>query len=352
VERLHVVTKYTVRLYTDALDQIALPLSSGQDSRLILAYTQRPERIHARSYPTSWPAGRTLEVWVAKASAAIRGVHDHAILDFEGDFSSSTRPYIEYMGTLVAALQVYLYAAAEMIGVEHPGIPVISGVTGDVTAGRPTAFVRRWLNDPPGGGPFKWACYCHANEWKSENLDSCLAFDWRAALEPLHKSWTQCWEETEGLTSIHRAALVRLRNRCPVTITSTWAAIDIWNSMVTPYLDREYVTFMLSLGEQALTGRSAQQQVLTKYHSDFWQYAGIPYQELDTRNTINADTITGNPRAFWPLLPDGSQPGHRFFNPEGIKALYDKAIAGHVPSWGLLASLQPIAWAIERGYVV
>jgi len=121
--------------------------------------------------------------------------------------------------------------------------------------------------------------------------------------------------------------------------------------MVVPYLDRDYVASMLSLGEQALSGRSAQQQVFAKYHSDIWQYAGIPYQELDIRNTTNADTITGNPRAFWPLLPDGSRPNHKFFNPEGIKALYAKAIGGHVPSWALLASLQPIAWAIEKGYV-
>ena len=72
---------------------------------------------------------------------------------------------------------------------------------------------------------------------------------------------------------------------------------------------------------------------------------------MDARNTTNVDTITGNPQAFWPLLCDGGRPRHRFFNPIGIKALYVKAITGHKPSWGLLASLQPIAWAIEKGYV-
>lgn len=353
VERVHTVTERVVRLYTDKLDRVILPLSSGQDSRMMLAYMQRPERIYARSYPTSWPAHENIEVWVAKASAAKRGVHDHAILDFEGDWSPSVVPFIEYMGTVVSALQVYIWAACEMIGAEHPGIPVISGVIGDVTAGRPTVFVRRWINDPPSDGqPFKWACYCHANEWEAGHLDPCLTFDWREALKPLRKSWTQCWEETEGLTSIHRAALVRLRNRCPLSITGAWAALDIWNSMVTPYLDREHLTLMLSLTEQSLGGRSAQQQVFKKYHPDIWQYAGIPYQKLDRRNTTNVDTITGNPRAFWPLLSDGSRPAHRFFNPEGIEALYARAIGGHKCSWGRLASLQPIAWAVEKGYVV
>jgi len=353
VEHIHTVTKRAVRLYTDQLDQVILPLSAGQDSRLILAYMQRPERIYARSYPVSWPAHNNIEVRVAKASAAIRGVYDHAILDFKGDFSSSTQPFIEYMGTLVGAGQVYLYAASEMMGREHPGIPVISGIIGDVTAGRPTGFVRKWLTKLPSDiEPFKEACYCYGNEWEAKYFDPCLTFDWRSAHEPLRKSWSQCWQETEGLTQIHRAALVRLRNRCPAIITSTWAAIDIWNSMVAPYLDRDHVVAMLSLEEQSLYDRLAQRQVFARYHSDFWQYAGIPYQELDCRNTLNLDTITGNPQAFWPLLCDGSRPRHRFFDPEGIKKLYVKAIGGCRRSWGLLASLQPIAWAIEKGYVI
>lgn len=121
--------------------------------------------------------------------------------------------------------------------------------------------------------------------------------------------------------------------------------------MVSPFLDRDYIIAMLSLGEQALSGRSAQQQVFAKYHSDFWQYAGIPYRNLDDRNTTNVNTIANNPRAFWPLLPDGSRPDHRFFSPKGIKALYAKAVKGHKSSWALLASLQPVAWAVERGYV-
>jgi len=28
-----------------------------------------------------------------------------------------------------------------------------------------------------------------------------------------------------------------------------------------------------------------------------------------------------------------------------------KVISGHVPSWGLLVSLQPVAWAVVKGYV-
>lgn len=352
VEHIHTTTRRITRLYTDSLDRVVLPLSSGQDSRMMLAYMQRPERIYARSYPTSWPADKNIEVRVAKVSAAKRGVHDHAVLDFKRDWSASVEPFIECMGTLVSALQVYIFAACEMIGTEHPGIPVISGVVGDVTAGRPTVFVRRWLGDDPSPArSFRLSCYCHANEWEDEHLDPCLSFDWRGALEPVRSTWARCWQETEGLTLVHRAALVRLRNRCPTTITYTWGALDLWGSMVSPFLDRGYNIAMLSLAEQSLNGRSAQQRVFAKYHSDIWQYAGIPYPELDIRNTTNVDTITGNPQALWPLLCDGARPHHRFFRPAGIKTLYTRAIEGHKPSWGLLASLQPIAWAVEKGYV-
>lgn len=352
VEHIHTVSRDVIRLYTDKLDQVILSLSSGQDSRMILAYMQRPERIYARTFSTSWPTHENIEVRVAKASAAKRGVHDHATLDFKGDFSPSTRPFIEYMGTLVSAIQVYLYAAAEMMGTEHPGIPVLSGVTGSITAGSLVKYTRQWLSASLNAvESFRWACHCRPNAWPSKYLNTCLTFDWGNALELPQKSWSRCWQETEGLTPIHRAILVILRNRNSTVITYTFAATDIWNLMVVPYLDRGWVTSILSLGEQSLAGRSAHQRVFAKYHSDIWKYAGIPYQELDTRNTINVDTITGNQQAFWPLLPDGSRPDHKFFNPAGIEALYAKAIGGHKPSWGLLASLQPIAWAIEKGYV-
>ncbi len=352
IKHIHNVSKRVIRQYTDKLDRVILPLSSGQDSRMILAYMQRPERIYARSYPTSWPAHKNIEVWVARASAGLRWVQDFGILDFKGDFSPSTQPFIEYMGTLVSAIQVYLYAAAEMMGTEHPDIPVISGIVGDVTAGIATKFVRQWLsNSPHYLESFRLACYSHANAWESEHLNTCLTFNWEEALVPFKRSWSYCWQETEGLTLIHRAALVRLRNRCPIVVTYTWGAVDIWNSMVSPFLDRDYVIAMLSLHELALCGRSAQQEVFAKYHSDIWKYGGIPHNKMDVRNTTNVDTITGNPRAFWPLLCDGGRPRHRLFNPAGIKTLYVKAIGGHKPSWGLLASLQPIAWAIEKGYV-
>jgi len=350
VEEMKRATEELVRDYTEPLENVYLPLSSGHDSRLILAYMERPERIRARSYPVSWPADKSWEVAIPKRSAEIYGVTDHGVLDFEQDYSRWTRDAIEYWGTSMSATQVYLYGATELMYRKAMGIPAISGVIGDVLAGMGVEQARGWITHPSSSNAlYHTVLYGHEKGWTPRCLDQCLTFN--CMQYGVGKAGARIWEETEG-NWLTRAALIRLRDHEIPAITNPWAAVDIWGSLVTPYYDRGYIEFMLSLPYDVLKDRRGQKELFARYLPDLWPHAGLRLDTLNCTNTLNTDTIrNGGLRSIWPLVGDGSKPAHRFFNPVGIASLEERALRGDTMAWFWLNSLQPIAWAIEKGYV-
>jgi len=353
LDQMKRVTSDTIHRYTDPLNEVVLPLSSGMDSRLILCHMDRPGRIKARSYPSSWPAEKSWEIMISKASAKACGVGNYGILDFQQDYSKWTQSAIEYYGTPISAVQTYLYGASEMIGQEWLRLPVISGVIGDVLAGRGTQFIERSSSRIKDRYDlYRMGCYCHDKEWKPDDLDACLAYDWRASLEVLKPEGRLIWQNTECATPVGKANLIRIRNRCSQTITYPWAALDIWGSIVPVYCDRDYVSFMLALPPDVLRDRNGQRKLFARYFPHVWPHAGVDPKAWNATNTMNTETIrNGKSRSLWPLVANGSKPAHRLFKPVGIKALYGKALSGDETRWFKLNSMQTIAWAIDEGYV-
>jgi len=352
IAQMHDLSVRTVRKYTAPRETMFLPLSSGQDSCVILGSTERPNRIKARSHPSSWPAERSWETMIPKARAAICGVKDWGMLDFDHDYSKWTEPAIRYYGTLISAVQVYLFGAAQMIGSEQLHLPVISGVIGDVVAG--IGFP--WLEDNlprchDSYEQYKIGCYCHDKEWVPALLDKVLTYDWRVAFEQVKEDGRRIWDQTEGPDDIIRGTLVRLRNRCSQYVVYTWGALDLWNSMVPVYCDRDYVSTMLGFPKNVLRNRIGQQQMLRTYHGNIWFNPGLDPKSWCEDNTLNIETINhGLLRSLWPLLATGFRPASCFFNPNEISKLIEKALRPDEHTWFKLNSLQSLAWAIGEGW--
>jgi hypothetical protein len=340
-------SRSTIRRYTDPLGEMVLPLSSGQDSRLILGFLNRPERVKVRSYPSSSPAQNSWEVAIPKESARLFGVEDHGILDFFPDYTRWTPRAIPYYSTLLSAVQAYLFAASELIGQENQGLPVISGAMGDVLAGMGVEFIERNLAAGCSGYDlYRMGCYCHDKEWKPADLDSCLTFDWREALEEVKPDGLAIWEATEG-NDLQKATLIRLRDRGAQTITYAWAALDIWGSIVTPYLDRSYVETMLSMPPEVLRKRAGQVRLFERCFPEMWPHAGLDLSALNCTNAMNSSAIRhGGISSLWPLPADGQI--SPLFRADGVSAMIDKALAGDQATWFKLNSLQSIAWAGEN----
>lgn len=341
-----------IRRYTDQLGDVYLPLSSGLDSRILLANMQRHPRIHARTYSSSWPYERSQEILIARASAK-RVEVEHRILDFVGrTYAQYCRPYLEYLGTAATNLQAYIYGAAQMIGSEgHRTWPVISGVCGDIVSGVGTNHVlQRLLRPRSPHQHFKMACHCEGTpSWRAKQLNAGLTYDWESCEHCTQHMWADMWKTRECDDLTASCALIRLRNRGSQLVTASWATTDLWNGYVTPYLDREYVVTMLSMPVEARQNRIGQRKYASQRFPAIFPNAGVPASAYDVSNTLNATSICNE--ALWPLVADGSKPAHPYFNPAGIESMYQRALEGHLPSFYQLRSLQPIAWAIEKGYV-
>jgi hypothetical protein len=341
-----------VRRYTDPLGEVYLPLSSGMDSRLILACMKRPERVRARSYPSSWPAEESWEVMIPRETARVLGVTDFGVLDFERDYSRWTRDAVDYYGTPVSAQQVYLYGASEMVYRDGRGLPALSGVIGDVLAGIGVRFAEEQLerlHHPY--DLYRMGCYCHDKEWQRSHFADCLTLDWVAALAEVEAEGMNLWQRTEG-NAVQKATLLRLRNRCAQIITYPWAALDIWGGIVPVFCDRDYVRLMLSLPSTALRNRAGQKALFERYFPDIWPYpCGLKPSMWCEANTMNSETIrNGGLRSIWPLAADGSKPALEWFKPNGVRALVETALEGNEAAWFRLHPLQSIAWAMDKGY--
>lgn len=363
------VLRETVERYTDPLDDVWLMLSHGHDSRLILVNMNRPQRIHALTFPLSHPAERAYDVVIARESARLCGVADHAILDLEQDqLKNYTRPSIEFYGTPLGAVQVYLYATCEGIGHANPDWPVVTGMNGDESAGVALNRSRGKLakeSDP--ADRFVSGCYSWVKAWLPHEMDAVLSFDWRKAVEPVRDVWARAWNSTEGDDLTRHAHLIHTRNRGNQYITYAWQSLDLYGGFVGPiYNDRHYVEFMLSLPHEVLSqgaftyavakksnvneSRTGQVSLFQRYFPEHYPVAGLSHDKYDWTNRLDVNALRkAGSEALWPLTPDGRI--HDFFKSEALADLYRRAANGDMRSYYLLNSVQPLAWAVGKGYV-
>ena len=356
IPHMEAVLRQTVRRYTDSLGDVFLLLSHGHDSRLVLCHMDRPERVHARTFPLSHPAERAFDVVIARESARLMGVNDHGVLDMrQRQLLDYTRPSIEFFGSPLGAVQVYLYAVSDLLGQENQEWPVVTGMNGDEHAGvalRRSVAKLKESQDP--ADRFQTACYSWVKEWLPGDLDAALPFDWRSELKAVRDIWASVWEETEGDDLLRHAHLIHSRNRGSQYITYAWQACDLLAGgfVSSPYDDRYYLEFMYSLPHEFRMDRSGQVELFERYYPSLYPAAGLPETAYDERNTLDLDALRlAGEAALWPLEADGSKPGEDFFRPDTLAELYQRAASGDLRAYYLLNSVQPVAWAVDRGYV-
>jgi len=317
---------------------------------------QRPDRIHARTMPSSRPLDRSEDVVITRARCANVGVKDHQLILFPNEsYQAAYRPQIEYGGTPLSSTQAYIYGINAWIGNEGNHWPLISGSCGDITAGSGVARVLEAFDVRQTNNSrerFKLSCYCQSKEWKQPQLEYCLTFNPmdELAASGLTREWSELWKASEGDTDDVNLDLIRLRNRGSQYITYAWAAADLWGNYVSPYTDRKYVETMLSLPLKARGYCKAQREYGKKYFPHILPNAGVSRDAWDVSNTLNKTTVSAE--ALWPLRPDGSLPNHRFFRSENIREFYERALSGDMDCFFLLHSLQPLAYVIDEGFVI
>ena len=177
-------------------------------------------------------------------------------------------------------------------------------------------------------------------------------------------------QNTEGDDLTKHAHLIHTRNRGNQYITYAWSVCDLYGGLVGPlYNDRHYVEFMLSVPHETLSDgaftrqvsdqgaivnekRTGQVKLFQQYYPQYYPHAGVQLSEFDWSNRLDKDALAkAKDAALWPLVPGGHRPTHDFFDSEKLRGLYHNALYGDMKSYYQLNSVQPIAWAVERGYV-
>lgn len=344
VEDMADMLEKTIRRYTDPLDKVYLSLSSGYDSRLIMLNMERPERIKARTYPISRPAKRSCEYAIAHSSAELAGVEDHKWVS-AWNYGKYPPMIFGFYGPTFSAVNSYVCAFIIRAN-EKERLPMLHGMPGDTLSGNPVygdmkKVAWRWDD----AGRFEQLCRIDPHSWKTEELNQLLDFDWQHEFAQIRPVWGNLWRKTEGYRVPQRADILRLRNRSALMTVRTFAIADAYGGMISPYCDREYTEYMLSLPDEARLGRSAQKAMAKEKWPDHFNLPKpLSASQWDTDNTIDADNISK--AAMWP----SEQLEHPFFRKAYVEELRQRALDGDVHSFWLLWPLQTIAYGLMNDY--
>ena len=332
----------TIRKYTDGLGDVYLSMSGGFDSRLIMLNMERKERIHARTYPISHPVSRSNEYVLAACSAHLAELADHKAVS-AWNYGKYLPQYFDFYGATMSPLNAYIFAFIMRTLKER--WPVLHGMPGDTLSGNPMVgnlkYVARRFEDE---GRFEQTCRTDPHSWNREDLDKLFTVGWREALADLRQTWAHTWCTTEGERLSQKADLIRLRNRSAMMTIRTFSICDVYGGMVSPYCDREYTEYMLSLPDEARLKRAEQIAMAKKRWPDHFPIPRpLRPKDWDTTNTIDRDNISEE--ALWPI----DALDHPWFNRDYVDELKDKALGGDVRSFHLLFALQTIAYGLMRG---
>ncbi len=125
---------------------IVLPMSGGFDSRLLAAALKHPERALAFTYPICRPGFLSQEVATARSTARQLGLPWRSLR--LAHYFESTEAWESLFGISTHLHGMYHMEFYRAIGAAHDsGLPVLSGIVGDLWAGSVSALVLRGPGD-------------------------------------------------------------------------------------------------------------------------------------------------------------------------------------------------------------
>lgn len=346
-----------------------LPLSGGIDSRLIAAVgAERGIPFHAYTYgPEDW-----IETIYAKKVAKELEISWQRV-PIEPDYLNKyTRLWFEWFGSALHCHGMYQMPFLTELKNEPDG-RILQGYMGDPLAGNHLqALISAWKtaeNIMPVVSPF-----C-----TPEILFDLLAFDsWMDAVNMVAKK-TQA--EIDGIQGSHFQQLMFLDfwNRQRLFIYYQPTMYDYFRGVDTPFLNRDYSRFCLSLPHCALHNRRLQKDMLRKYYPKMasiggtfagpltqserhylkhahhlkraiaqklsnWLPVFIMPEYAFKNNKIQTDALHEfGESALWPLN-ETRKNLVSLFNMNILEEIYQQAAAGNEKAYNQLRPIQSVAW--------
>jgi len=357
--------EYTLKAVGTALkqhDTWILPLSGGIDSRLV-ACVGAEQDTDFKAY-TYGPATWCEPVYARQVACALNIPWQR--VDVGVDYLADYTPmWLNWFGSSLHAHG--MYQMPFLRAVKPFNAPIVQGFIGDPIAGNHLRVL-----DKAGSNPYQHLSN-FSTMWSAEELPAVLNFDPAPVVSEISEMVLTQYDMLRGVR-YQRLMFLDFWNRQRNFIFYQPMMYDYWKGVATPFMDREYARFCLSLPRLALEGRRLQMEMLKRYWPEASRIAGTysysplvmtkrylarraaayllprklrvgPLREFNTTpNNMDPDCVlaTGDD-ALYPLPDKVGEMAQTIFRREGILYAIEEARKGTWHGYEMCQALMPVA---------
>jgi hypothetical protein len=270
VDEMHELSRQAVTEALKTRSRWILPLSSGLDSRLI-AGVAAEAGVDARTY--AWGASNSTDVVYSQKIARALGFPWKRV-DLPRDFLIKYTPYWANMfGSAMHFHGMYQMSFFDEIKTDPEGA-VLSGFLGDILAGDDVNSLVK-VHSKRESFQIEDDWYVH---WFVKDLPSLMKVPVQDALFQIREAINKHVDASPG--SLHqKLQLLELRTRQRFFTNFQITISDHWRGVATPFLNRAYARFCLSLPRLALDNRQLLSGVFRRYYGRLAVIPGTYAQE-------------------------------------------------------------------------
>lgn len=258
VDEMHELSHKAIADVLKAQSTWILPLSSGMDSRLIAGVAAD---VGANVYTYAWGAPDTTDVVYSREIAKTLGFPWKRI-DLQNDFLVKyTKRWAEWYGSGLHFHGMYLMNFLDGL-MDEPHGPVLSGLVGDTLVGDVVSELSELhqshkVVDQVGSD---WYVF-----WKSSELRSLLRFSIDDAIDANVAEIKKMMDHVPG-AQYQKLQFLELWGRQHLFTSYQATLLDYWRGAATPFLNRAYARFCMSLPRAILDDRLLQREVFRRYY--------------------------------------------------------------------------------------
>ena len=257
VDEMHELSRQAVKQALSGHPKWILPLSSGLDSRLIAGVAAE---VGADAHAYAWGASHTTDVVNSQKIARALGFPWKHI-DLPKDFLVKYTPqWAAWFGSAMHFHGMYQMSFLEQIRSEPDG-PVLSGFIGEVLAGDS-------VNELSAQHSLPGTCQLF-NDWyvhfTAKEIRSFIRQPVENAME-INAAYLKNQLDTLPGAGFQKFFFLELWNRQRLFTNFQSTLSDYWRGVATPFIDRTYARFCLSLPRLALDNRQLLADVFRRYY--------------------------------------------------------------------------------------
>ena len=257
VDEMHELSRQAVIEALRSHPKWILPLSSGLDSRLIAAVAAE---VGADVHAYAWGASNATDVVYSRQIARTLGFPWKRI-DLPKNFLQKYTPHwADWFGSAMHFHGMYQMAFLDEIRSEPPG-PILSGYLGDVLAGDSAKDLEA-VHTGRRSYQLESDWYCL---WTPDEVRKHVKFPLVEALEANADELNREIDSLPG-ARYQKLQLLEVRNRQRHFTGFQSTLSDYWRGAATPFVNRAYARFCMSLPRVALDDRRLLADVFRRYY--------------------------------------------------------------------------------------